>query len=97
MSDQEWIRLQDQSPDNGQKVIAYALDGKDQIKDLMQECHFLSGMFFYGFHSNRMSGVTHWMPFPEHPDLAECERCESMDEIGFNGLCPTCSDDMGVK
>jgi len=63
----EWTKVEDSLPKEWQTVIAWSADGKNQVKDLMQECKFVGGQFQYGFHNNTMRGVTHWMAFPEPP------------------------------
>lgn len=64
----DWINVNDHLPRRGQEVIAWAADGKDQTKNLMQQATFLGGDFYYGYHSSRMRGVTHWCPLPEPPE-----------------------------
>ena len=62
-----WIKTSEQLPPEGTKVIAWAEDGKNQVKDLMMETFYFGGEFNYGYYNNQMRGVTHWMYFPERP------------------------------
>jgi hypothetical protein len=65
----QWTRVSDELPRTHQQVIAWAEKGEN----LMQETVFNGRDFVYGFHNNRMGGVTHWMAFPEPPnDLPVC-------------------------
>lgn len=65
-----WTETKLAMPDEGQAVIAWAADGKNQVKDLMQQTLFLGGEFRCGSpYSNQMRGVTHWMPMPEPPQI----------------------------
>lgn len=67
----EWVKVEDQLPENWQSVLAWAPDGTNQAPNLLKQCVFIEGSWSHGYHGNRLSGVTHWMPEPEPPESLE--------------------------
>lgn len=66
--DAYWTEVDLSMPDTGQTVIAWAPDGKNQQKDCMCEALFDGRDFVHDLlHGISLSGVTHWMQFPEPP------------------------------
>ena len=64
----DWIKVSDELPSPWQTVIAWADDGKNQVKDLMQQATFDGRDFSIGgYYATQMQGVTHWMPMPDKP------------------------------
>ena len=64
----EWISVEKELPKLGQRVLAWAENGKNQTKDLMLQVGFAGeDHWIYGYHNNNMVGVTHWQPLPEPP------------------------------
>lgn len=66
--DARWTEVDLALPERGQTVLAWAPDGKNQVKDLMMQCLFDGRDFNHGgYYTNQLVGVTHWMPMPEPP------------------------------
>lgn len=63
----EWIDCSEKLPDRPCRCIVFAPDGDSQTKDLVIEATHLGGSFTTGYYSNRVRGVTHWMPLPDPP------------------------------
>ena len=67
--EEAWIAVVNRMPPDGTSVIAWAPNGKEQVKNLMKQVLYYRGDWCYGSpYSNRLSGVTHWLPMPEPPD-----------------------------
>jgi len=63
-----WISVGERLPERGQTVLAWAPDGHNQVKDVLEKVFFHdAGHWTYGYHSNNLNGVTHWMHLPEPP------------------------------
>jgi hypothetical protein len=68
MGDMGWTDVTVALPKAGKTVLAWAADGKDQTKDLMKQVYFDGRDYVFGYHNNRMWGVTHWMEMPTPPE-----------------------------
>ena len=64
----EWIAIEYREPPRNTEVIVFAPDGQNQTQGLMRQAYHHDGMFTAGYYSNRICGVTHWMPMPEAPN-----------------------------
>jgi BMFP domain-containing protein YqiC len=62
-----WIPVSERLPEMSSTVLIYAPNGNYQKKGLLVEADFVSGSFYHGFYSNKLNGVTHWMPLPAAP------------------------------
>lgn len=63
-----WTEVDLALPEKGETVLAWAPDGKNQIKNVMEKCFFDGRDFSYGgYYTNQLEGVTHWLQMPSPP------------------------------
>jgi hypothetical protein len=67
----EWISVEDRLPADGEVIMCWAGEGKNQRKNLLQLVTYVQNKWIYGSYSNFIGGVTHWMPLPEPPEESE--------------------------
>lgn len=63
----EWISVDDRLPNDGEVVLCWAENGKNQTKNLLKQVTYVQNKWIYGTYSTFIDGVTHWMPLPEPP------------------------------
>jgi len=62
----DWIPTSERLPDKGECLIVFIDAWGNKIINISY--HFRDDYFIVGFHNNRVSNVTHWMPLPEPPN-----------------------------
>jgi hypothetical protein len=88
MSGDDWIRIEDQRPSIGQRVLAWDLTVRAEVI-----AYFGRGGFYELWRGqyHTLRNISHWMPLPGVPPPARA-RCEIITESAEVIACAWCGD-----